>query len=102
MGKYVISWENQEGAAGQEDLGRRLMDVYSKWTPAAGNILQFLSRVDGQGGLSIVETDNVLEIMRDTAKFSTWLKFTVTPVVDIQDAVPVFNEALDFLDSVPK
>jgi len=102
MAKYIIAWEQQEGAAGQEELGRRLLDVYSKWTPAAGNILQFLSRLDGQGGLSIVETDNVVDVMRDTTKFSAWLKFTVTPVVDIQDAVPVFNEAIDFLDSIPK
>ena len=102
MAKYVISWEQQEGAAGQEELGRRLLDVYSKWTPAAGNILQFVSRVDGQGGLSIVETDNVLNILRDVSKFEVWLEFSVTPVVDITDAVPVFNEAIDYTDSIPK
>jgi len=102
MAKYIIAWEQQEGAAGQEELGRRLLDVYSKWTPAAGNILQFLSRLDGQGGLSIVETDNVLNILRDVSKFEVWLEFSVTPVVDITDAVPVFNEATDYIDSIPK
>jgi Protein of unknown function (DUF3303) len=100
MAKYMLEWTNRDSATG-EGTGRRLMDVFSKWTPAAGNIQQFLSRVDGGGGYSVVETDNLLEILRDTTKFSPWLEFTVTPVIDITDAVPVFNEALDFVESVP-
>ena len=102
MAKYVIQWKPRDGLAGDEAAPRRLLDVFSKWTPAAADIQQMLSRVDNQGGLSIVETDNVLDIMRDVTKFSAWLKFTVTPVVDIQDAVPVFNEAVDYVESIPK
>ena len=102
MAKYVIEWKNRDGLAGNEGAGKRLLDLYTKWTPAAGNISQFLSRVDGEGGLSIVETDNPLDIMRDLTKFSTYLEFNVTQVVDITDAVPVFNEALDYMDSIPR
>ena len=102
MGKYVIEWKNRDSAAGDEAVGRRLLDVFSKWTPAAGNILQMVSRVDDNGGLSIVETDNLADILRDTSKFTTWLEFTVTPVIDITDAVPIFNEAIDYVESIPK
>lgn len=98
--KYVIQWTNRD-APGDEDAGRRLLDVFSKWSPAASTIHQFVSTLDGSGGLSIVETDNPLDVLRDTSKFLPWLAFTVTPVVDIGDAVPVFNESLDYLDSVP-
>ena len=102
MAKYVLQWEVLETAAANEAGGRRLLDVFSKWTPAAGDIEQFLARVDNRGGFSIVNCDNPLEILRDTTKFENWLKFSVTPVVDITDAVPVFNEAVDFVESIPK
>lgn len=102
MAKYLLEWKTRDGLAGDESQPRRLLDVFSKWTPAAANILQMVSRVDDTGGLSIVETDNVTDIMRDVSKFSVWLEFTVTPVIDITDAVPVFNEALEYIDSIPK
>jgi hypothetical protein len=102
VAKYVIQWKNRDGLAGDEAAGRRLLDLYTKWTPAASNISQFLSNVDGNGGLSIVETDNPLDITRDVSKFSAYLDFTVTQVVDITDAMPVFNEAIDYMDSIPK
>ena len=100
MAKYVIQWKNRD-LGGDESLGRRLLDVYSKWTPAA-QVVQMVSALDGNGGLSIVETDNPLDVLRDTSKFDTWLEFTVTPVVDILDAVPAFNEAIEYIGSIPK
>ena len=102
MAKYLIEWKNRDGWAGDEAQARRLLDVFSKWTPAAANILQMVSRVDDNGGVSIVETDDVTDILRDVSKFSVWLEFTVTPVIDITDAVPLYNEAIDYLDSIPK
>jgi hypothetical protein len=101
MAKYVLQWETLDTAAADEGAAKRLLDVFSKWTPAASNIALFLSRVDNRGGFSVVETDKPLDILRDVTKFGNWLKFTVTPVVDITDAVPVFNEAVDFVESIP-
>ncbi len=40
--------------------------------------------------------------MRDVTKFETYLEFTVTQVVDITDAMPVFNESIDYMESIPK
>ena len=99
MAKYVIQWKNRDALAGDEDAGKRLLDLYTKWTPAAP-ISLMVSNIDGNGGLSVVETDNPLDIMRDVTKFETYLEFTVTQVVDITDAVPVFNEALDYVASM--
>lgn len=98
--KYVVQWENRDTATSVAD-GKRLLSVFSKWTPAASNILQMVTRLDGTGGLSIVETDNPNDILRDVSKFGFWLSFTVTPVVDTQDSMPAFNEAIDFVESIP-
>jgi hypothetical protein len=101
MAKYLIEWKNRDGLAGNENAGKRLLDLYTKWTPAASKISEFVQRLDGNGGVSIVETDNPLDVMRDVSNFSTYLEFSVTQVVDIGDAMPVFNEALDYMESIP-
>jgi hypothetical protein len=61
---------------------------------------QFLQRVDAEGGFAVVETDNPNSLLSDCAKFSAWFVFHVHPVVDITDAVPILNEALDFRESI--
>ena len=98
MAKYVIQWTNRDS-----DLAgaKRLLDLFSKWTPAAADIQQFVSRIDGTGGFSIVETDNPANVLRDVSKFAEFLEFDVYPVIDIGDAVPIFNEAIDYAESIP-
>jgi len=94
--KYIIQWENRDVSTTAEE-SKKLLDAFSKWTPAASNILQFLAFVDGSGGLSIVDTDDPSNILKDVTKFAPWLAFTVTPVLDIMDAVPIYNEAIEFV-----
>jgi hypothetical protein len=95
--KYVIQWENRDISSSADD-SRKLLEAFSKWSPAASNILQFLAFVDGSGGLSIVDTDDPVNIMKDVTKFAPWLAFTVTPVMDIMDAIPIYNEAIEFVE----
>ena len=101
--KYVVSWTAREGgsAADIEVAERRSMEVFSKWAPDPSvTFHQFVQRVDGDGGFSVVETDNPEHLLADSAKFSPWFAFQVFPVVDMTDAVAVFNDALEFRDSI--
>ena len=67
-----------------------MSDTFAKWQiPADQNFLQFLARVDGQGGYAVVETDNPASMADAPAKFSTWLEFDINPVIDIMDNVAV-------------
>src|SRR3954467_15052806 len=95
--KYVIQWKNRDIGTDPAE-SRKLLTAFGKWTPAASNILQFVSNLDGSGGLSIVETDDPTNVLKDTTKFGPWLEFTVTPVIDITDAVPIYNEAIEFVE----
>ena len=99
--KYVISWTNRDVAAGSEESGKRLLSVFGQWTPSAGATFhQFLGRVDGNGGFAVVETDDATDILRDVSKFLPWLRYEVTPVVDVQEVAVAASEALAFWDSV--
>ena len=98
--KYVISWTGRDGATSEADA-KRLMTVFSKWTPSEGATFhQFVGRVDNNGGFAVVETENPTDILRDVAKFEPWLRYEVTPVVDIGDLAAANNEAIDFRDSI--
>src|SRR3954451_24776954 len=97
--KYVIQWKNRDSSMAAAE-SRKLLDAFGKWTPAASNILQFLAFVDGTGGLSIVDTDDPANLLRDATKFGAWLEFSVTPVIDITHAVPIYNEGIEFVEGV--
>jgi hypothetical protein len=101
--KYVVSWTPRPGGSGADNEAsqRRALEVFSKWSPAAGATFhQFVTRLDGEGGFSIVETDDPRLVLGDTSKFSAWFEFHVYPVMDIQEGVPVLNEALEFRSSI--
>ena len=70
--KYVVSWTFRIGgsAADNEAAVKRLLEVYSKWTiPASMTYHQLVSRVDGNGGFAVVETDNPMDMVGDVMKF---------------------------------
>ena len=95
--KFVVQWKNRDTATSLED-NKTLLEAFGRWKPANANIQQFVSSLDGSGGLLIAETDNPADVLRDVTKFSIWLEFTVTPVIDIMEAVPVFGEAIEFVE----
>ena len=101
--KYVVQWTEREGASGaqsEEDV-KRLLQLFSKWSPAPdATFHQFVSRLTGDGGYAVVETDNPLAVMEGPSKFGTHLKFTIEPVVDIMESVQVGQEGIDFRDSI--
>jgi len=97
--KFVVTWQNRD--AGTSEAGeKRVLEVFSKWTPTGATFHQFLGRVDGDGGFAVVETDDPLEILRDVAKFQPWLRYEVYPVVDVQDFAVAATEGVEFRDSV--
>ena len=103
MAKYVVSWKVRSGGTAQQnhDDGKKLLDTFAKWQiPGDQNFLQFLARVDGQGGYAVVETDNPASLADAPAKFSTWLEFDIDPVIDIMDNVAVIAAGAEFRESI--
>jgi len=103
MAKYVLNWKLRQGGTAQQnhDDGERLLATFSKWHPPADqNFLQFLQRLDGQGGVAVIETDNPTSLLAEVAKFDPWQEFEVIPVVDLMEGIPLVAAAAEFRKSV--
>lgn len=97
--KYVVTWTARQNTT-EEGLARSLQ-VFGKWSPSEGSTFrEFLSRVDGQGGFAVVETDDPRLIAKDAASFTAWFDFGVHPVLEIADAAMIDAEAVEWLKSI--
>ena len=97
--KYLVSWITRSGAsaANNEAAVARVLQVYSKWSPPSDQTFhQFLGRLDGRGGYSVVETDNPDSLGEGPAKFGAYFDFEIVPVVDIADNVRLLTEGIEF------
>ena len=103
MAKYLMSWKTRAAGTAQQnhDDGKSILDAFAKWQiPDDQNYKEFLSRVDGEGGFAVIETDNQAGLLDGVSKFLTWLEFDIVPVVDIMDAVSVLAAGAEYRESI--
>lgn len=103
MAKYLMSWKTRAAGTAQQnhDDGKAILAAFAKWQiPTDQNYKEFLSRVDGEGGFAVIETDNQAGLLDGVSKFTTWLEFDIVPVVDIMDGVSVLAAGAEFRESV--
>jgi Protein of unknown function (DUF3303) len=102
--KYVVAWKPRlDGSAAENEAAvARLLEVFSKWTPAAGvTFHQFVARVDGEGGFAVTEGDDLAAAaFRDVAKFTPFLEYTIYPVLDIAEAAGLLAEGAEWRKSI--
>lgn len=98
--KYVLEWTSRPGGSAEQNLAslKRSLEIFSKWQPSM-TVLQFVSRVDAQGGFGVAETDDPAALARDCAIFSPFLEFRVHPVIDVGDGIAALSSAVDFNES---
>ena len=95
---FHVTWQFNELS---EESERRSLNVFSQWQPPAGADFQgFYGFVDGTGGVAIIEVDSAATLARTTAPWTPWLRFTVTPIVPIDESAAIGGEAIAFRDSV--
>jgi hypothetical protein len=99
--KYVLEWCIRPGIGGQQAEAdtQRAYALYSKWQPKV-TILQFVGRVDAEGGFMVCEADNPADILEGTAKLSSYVQYTCHPVVDVEDWVQAGLEAIEFRNGI--
>jgi hypothetical protein len=95
---FHVMWEFVDTT---EDGERRSLSVFSQWQPPEGADFQgFYGFVDGTGGVAIVEADSAATIAKTCAPWVPWLRFTLTPILPIEESSAIAAEAMAFRDSV--
>ena len=82
-----------------EETQKRSLQLFTNWSPPFEFKANY-ARGDSKGGIAIVESDSVEAIIEGISPWVPFLDFEVTPVMDIQAAVPAFQRAYDWRDSV--
>ena len=101
--KYVVAWKVRLGgsAAENEASVARALEVASKWTfPGDATVHQYVLRVDGEGGFVIADHDDLIGLAQGLFKLTPFLEYTVYPVIDATEALPLLTEAVEFRNSV--
>jgi len=97
--KYVLHFKARQGLSHTEVIEgtRRALEIFEKWEPPKGvNILQFVQAIDStSGGWMIIETDNLEELYEDAVVFGAFNEHQLYPVIDIENAVPYEQRALE-------
>jgi hypothetical protein len=95
---FHVTWEFSDTS---EAGSKRSLAVFAKWQPPEkAEFKGFYGFVDGRGGVALIEADSAGTVARTTAPWTPWLRFTVTPVVPIEESTTIANEAVAFRDSV--
>ncbi|MEX1009530.1 MAG: DUF3303 family protein [Acidimicrobiia bacterium] len=99
--KFVLAytWRDGGSVAEREAAEKRSMQLLSKFEPSM-EIATWVDRIDGQGGFAVFESDDPAAMTKDIAIWGPLLQFELHPVIDIGDATPVQQEAIDFRDSI--
>jgi hypothetical protein len=95
---FHVTWEFKDSS---EEGSRRSLKVFASWQPPAGAEFKgFYGSADGSGGVAIIEADSAATLLRTTDPWTPWLRFTVTPIVPIEESTAIANEAAAFRDAV--
>ncbi len=98
--KYVVSMTFLRSGSAAENIAaqKQLLDLYSKWQPPAGmTIHQFVTRCDGGGAFTVIDTDDAADLIGVTSKFGYFADYQIYPVVEVADGVQAAQEGLSFL-----
>jgi hypothetical protein len=101
--KFVLSYTLRAGGSVEERVrgGEAAQKLLANWAPSdTATIHQWVQRCDGNGGFAVIETDSQADLFRDLAAWAPWLDFEAVPVLDIADATPITQEALQKARSV--
>jgi hypothetical protein len=95
---FCVTWEFIDTT---EASLRRSLAVFANWQPPAGAEFQgFFGFADGSGGVAIIEADSAATLARTTEPWVPWLRFSVKPILPIEEATQIGGEAIAFRDSV--
>jgi len=99
--KFVLTYTFRDGGSleEREAAEKRSMQLLAKFQPSV-QISEWVDRIDAEGGFAVLESDDPVAMTKDIAIWAPLLRFELHPVLDVADATPAQQEAIDFRDSI--
>jgi hypothetical protein len=82
-----------------EDSAKRTLQLFTNWQPPF-TFLHHWAFADGSGGFGVVDTDSPEALMEGIAPWIAYFEFELMPVIEIEQAVPIFMKVNQWRDSV--
>ena len=96
---FFMSYANREDVA--EDISKRTLALFTQWTPPDGyEFKAHYAFAEGGGGFAIIEASTATAILEAHAPFAPYFHFRTTPIVEIGEAVPLFQKTNEWRDSI--
>ena len=84
-----------------EATDRRTLKLFTNWTPPNGwewkSLYEF---ADGSGGIATLEVTSSEVMYEGTATFRGVVDFRISPVVEIEAAIPILQKSQAWADSI--
>jgi hypothetical protein len=93
---FHVTWDFTDTS---EEGSRRSLAVFQQWQPEV-EFKGFYGFADGTGGVALIEADSAAALAKTTAPWGPWLRFTVRPILPIEESSGIAMEAVAFRDSV--
>lgn len=90
----IVYMERNPSEASQ----KRSLQLFTNWQPP----IEFKGHwaFATGGGMAVVETENAAALVEAVAPYAPFFDFKVEPIVDIEEAVPIFMKTNAWRDSV--
>jgi len=79
---FHVTWDFIDASeAGQ----KRLLQLFSKWTPGPGQFQAFHGFADGSGGVALIEATSATDLAKTILPWTPFLKFTTRAIIPVQE-----------------
>ena len=96
---FALTYKQRPGTSEERD--KRTIALFTKWQPPAGyEFKAFYDYADGEGGIAIVEVASTEIMLEAHAPWNAFFEFQARPIIDAQSAVPIFQKANAWRDSI--
>jgi len=86
-------------AGASEEAQKRSTALFTSWEPPF-EFKAHYARGDGRGGIAVIETDDAQSIVEGISPWQPFFEFEVTPIIPIEEAVPLFLKTNAWRDSI--
>jgi hypothetical protein len=103
--KMMVEWATRPAGTYEEDIANReaIIRAFTEWSPPEGlTIHAFVVKMETQAGFILIEFDDPAVVARWAAQFMPWNDARIVPVIDVDQVVPLYNDALAWTKSTAR